>query len=104
MKKSRWFLLVFIFGVGLVSCSQPSSDTSNLYIPTPSDVSAAATIDELAQGRSLYIDNCNRCHGLYAPESFSSSRWRSIMSSMAPKTRMSSAEISLVLKYVTKGN
>lgn len=103
MKKGKWFLLICVVGVGLVSCSKQTTDTSNLYIPTPSDVTATATLDELTQGRALYIDNCERCHGLYAPESFSSSRWKSVMSQMAPKTRMSSAEASLVTKYVTKG-
>ncbi len=103
MKKSKWFLLFFAIGMGLVSCSNQLTDTSNLYIPTPSDVTATATIDELTQGRSLYIDNCEKCHGLYTPESFSSSQWKSVMLQMAPKTRMSAAEVSLVSKYVSKG-
>ena len=103
MKKSKWFLLFFVFGIGLGSCSNQLTDTSNLYIPTPSDVTANATYDELTQGRSLYIDNCARCHSLYTPESFSSNQWKSIISQMGPKTRMSAAEISLVSKYVSKG-
>jgi mono/diheme cytochrome c family protein len=103
MKKGKWFLLFCVIGVGMASCSQQGTDTSNLYIPTPSDVTANANLDELNQGRALLIDNCGRCHGFYAPESFSSSNWRSVMSQMAPKTRMSSAEVALVTKYVTKG-
>jgi mono/diheme cytochrome c family protein len=103
MKKGKWLLLILAVEMGLVSCSNQTVDTSNLYIPTPSDVTATATLDELTQGRALYIDNCDRCHGLYAPESFSSSRWKSVMTQMVPKTRMSSAEASLVTKYVTKG-
>jgi len=103
MKKSKLFVLICVIGIGLASCSQPGQDTSNLYIPTPSDVTATTTLDELNQGRALYIDNCSRCHGLYAPESFSSSQWKSVMAQMAPKTRMSAEEKSLVSKYVSKG-
>jgi mono/diheme cytochrome c family protein len=103
MKKSKWFLLICVIGIGLASCSKTGTDTSNLYIPTPADVTATSTLDELTQGRALYIDNCEKCHGLYAPESFSSSRWKSVMASMAPKTRMSSTEANLVTKYVSKG-
>lgn len=103
MKNGKWLILVCVFGLGLASCSKQGTDTSNLYIPTPSDVTTTATLDELIQGRSLYIDNCGKCHGLYSPESFSSSQWKSVMSQMAPKTRMSAAEVSKVSKYVSKG-
>jgi hypothetical protein len=103
MKKGKLFLLIFVFGVAMVSCLKQTTDTSNLYIPTPSDVTATATLDELTQGRALYIDNCERCHGLYTPESFSSSQWKSIISQMGPKTRLTTAEISLVSKYVSHG-
>ncbi len=103
MKKGKLFLLIFVLGVAMVSCLKQTTDTSNLYIPTPSDVTATATLDELTQGRALYIDNCERCHGLYTPESFSSSQWKSIISQMGPKTRLTTAEISLVSKYVSHG-
>ncbi len=101
--KNKFFLMIFAIGLGSVACSNQLTDTSNLYIPTPSDETATATIGELTQGRSLYIENCQNCHGLYTPESFSSSRWKSIMMQMAPKTRMSADEVSLVTKYVSKG-
>jgi len=101
--RNKMFLLIFAIGMGLVSCSNQLTDTGNLYLPTPSDVTSNATLDELTQGRSLYIDNCGRCHGLYTPESFSSSQWKSIMNQMAPKTRLTSSEITLVSKYVSKG-
>jgi len=45
MKKSKWFLLICVIGIGLVSCSKQTVDTSNLYIPTPTDVTATATVD-----------------------------------------------------------
>ena len=103
MKTEKWIFLILVIGIGFTSCSKQNTDTSNLYIPTPSDVSANATLDELNQGRTLYIDNCNRCHSLYTPESFSSSQWKSVMNQMAPKTRLTTSEVTLVTKYVTKG-
>lgn len=103
MKNKKWFVLIFIIGIGFASCTKQSQDTSNLYIPTPSEVTATATLDDLTQGRALYIDNCVRCHGLYSPESFTSYQWKSIMASMAPKTPMTASDVNLVTKYVTKG-
>lgn len=103
MKNRKGFMLILIFGIVAASCTKQTQDTSNLYIPTPSEVTAKTTLDELIQGRALYIDNCSRCHGLYSDESFTSNKWKSIMTSMAPKTPMTASEVNFVTKYVTMG-
>ena len=101
MKKIKLFILIVILGLSW-SCTKIS--TSNLYDPVSSDATANATLEELQQGRTLYLNNCGRCHDLYSPDDFSASRWKTIMGSMAPKTRMNASEVSLVTKYVTRGN
>jgi len=75
-----------------------------LYTPTSADATTTATLADLQQGRTLYINNCNSCHSLYSPDSYTASQWKSIMSNMGPKTNMSSSQILLVTKYVTRGN
>ena len=104
--KTEKSLLLFLFTLAMVvgSCSKSSTDTSSLYIPTASDVTAKATLQELQQGRTLYINNCNACHALYSPDSFTPAQWKSILSTMAPKTSMGTADIQLVTKYVSRGN
>ena len=79
------------------------STSGSIYIPTVSDVTVTATLTELKEGRTLYVNNCGACHGLYSPDSFSSSSWSNILSNMAPRTGLSSADAELVLKYVTRG-
>ena len=103
MKKSKGFVLLTFVVLIALSCSKQDIGNSNLYVPTADDVTATATLNELTQGRDLYIRNCNSCHSLYSPDSFSSSQWKSIISVMGPRTGMSSTEISLVTKYVTRG-
>ncbi|HZK61441.1 MAG TPA: hypothetical protein VFC41_05145 [Anaerovoracaceae bacterium] len=96
------FFAAILFLTG--SCKKDlSGSSSSLYTPTSADVTSSATLADLQQGRSLYSSNCNSCHGLYMPESYSSSQWRSVMGSMAPRTRMTTSQILLVTKYVTKG-
>jgi mono/diheme cytochrome c family protein len=108
MKIRNIISLVVILAAAMimgVSCTKNGGgDTSSLYVPTSADATANATLQELTQGRALYISNCNACHQLYNPDNFTSGQWRSIVSNMGPRTSMSSAEIQLVTKYVTRGN
>jgi mono/diheme cytochrome c family protein len=107
MKKMKYSYLLLISGVLFLfiqSCSKSSTDSSSLYTPTSVDVTPSATLVDLQQGRILYINNCGRCHGLYSPDNFSSTQWKSIISSMAPNTGLSASDILLVTKYVTRGN
>lgn len=72
MKKIKLFILIVILGLSW-SCTKIS--TSTLYDPVSSDATANATLVELQQGRTLYLNNCGRCHDLYSPDDFSASRW-----------------------------
>ena len=107
MKKMKYSYLLLFSGVLFLfiqSCSRSSTVSSSLYTPTSVDVTASATLMDLQHGRTLYINNCGRCHGLYSPDNFSSTQWKSIISSMAPNTGLSASDILLVTKYVTRGN
>lgn len=85
------------------SCTKNLGGSSSLYTPSTANVTATATLVELQQGRTFYMNNCNSCHSLYSPDSYSPTQWKSIMGSMAPRTGMSASEILLVTKYVCMG-
>ncbi|HEY3388959.1 MAG TPA: cytochrome c [Prolixibacteraceae bacterium] len=102
--KNYQFLLLFVSVLFLTgSCKKDLGTSGTLYTPTTADVTSTATLAELQQGRVLYSNNCASCHGLYMPDSYSPAQWRSVMGSMAPRTGMSSSQVLLVTKYVTKG-
>jgi hypothetical protein len=106
MKKINYrYSISFLTGLLFItlSCSKSNTTGSSLYTPTAADVTASATLTELLQGRTLYINNCSSCHGLYAPDNYTSAEWKSIIGNMGPRTSMSSSEILLVTKYVTRG-
>ena len=106
MKTLKHYLIVFPSFIILLligGCTKNNIDTSSLYLPTNADVTLNATLPELQQGRDLYINNCGRCHGLYSPDNYTPSQWKTILSRMAPNTSMSTTEIQLVTKYVSKG-
>jgi mono/diheme cytochrome c family protein len=103
MKKSGYLILmVLIISLMIGSCKK-TSGTGSLYVPSSTDATSTATLSDLQQGRTLYINNCNSCHGLYSPDDYSAAQWRSIVSNMALKTGLSTAETVLVTKYVTRG-
>lgn len=101
MKKILWTIPFIILGLS-VSCSK-IDNASSLYVPSSSDTTANATLAELQQGRTLYINNCQSCHSLYAPDDFTPDSWKSIISVMAPRTGMNASQVALVTKYLTRG-
>ena len=106
MKKTKYFFLPVLFVSFLVlsvGCSKNAADTSSLYTPTSANVTANATLQELQQGRALYISNCNSCHALVSPENYTPAQWKSVLSSMAPRTSMSASEVLFGTKYLSKG-
>ena len=96
------FVALAAFFGGCKKDATVSSDS--LYTPTLANVTANATLQELQEGRTLYINNCSVCHQPYLPESYSPTQWKSILTTMSPRTGMSSSDLLLVTKYVCKGN
>ena len=102
-KRNVLYGIAASFLIILTSCSKLGNGQGKLYTPTAADVTANATLDELKQGRALYVANCGECHYLYSPDDFPASSWGSILSRMGPYTPMSQDEIKLVKEYVTRG-
>ena len=106
MKKMNWYyllslsvaLLIFIAG-----CSKSNNSGSSLYTPTSSDVTATATLLDLQQGLTLYMNHCNSCHGLYSPDDYTPGQWKTIISSMGPRTGLPASDITLITKYLSRG-
>lgn len=84
----------------LVGCSAP------FFIPTEQDIALASvngkdtTLDELTKGRTVYVNNCGKCHALFKPTGFSEEKWKKIVPVMALKAKITEAEGDQVLKYM----
>jgi mono/diheme cytochrome c family protein len=103
-KSYRFILCLFVgLSVLIISCNKNSSSGSSLYTPTSADVTATATLADLQQGRTLYMNNCNACHGLYSPDDYTPGQWKTIISSMGPRTGLPASDITLINKYVSRG-
>ena len=104
MKKLHFSIIICLASV-LLFCNACKKDTTTgaLYVPSDSDVTANATLAELQQGRTLYMNNCGACHNLYSPDNYSPASWKSILPNMVSRTNLSQADAALVTKYVCKG-
>jgi cytochrome c5 len=106
MKRLRLLAILSVGGLFFFSSCQKNtvSPDSSTYVPTAADATATATLAQLQQGRTLYVNSCGNCHGLPSPDSYSASNWNGILSNMAPRAGLTSAEETLVAKYVRRGN
>ncbi len=102
MKKKTGFVMLF-FLASIWACIK-QNDNGNLYVPTEADTTATASLNDLQQGRSSYISHCGSCHYLYSPDDFSAANWKSIIPTMAPRTNLTSTQVSQVIKYLSRGH
>ncbi len=90
--------------VSFVGCSKNlATNTDSLYVPTSADVTSSASLTDLQAGRSIFINNCGRCHSLYSPDNYSASDWKAIIPNMAGRAGLSATQATQVTKYVTRG-
>ena len=68
---------------------------------TPVVIEAPLTA-ELAEGRTLFVNNCAKCHDLYSPKDFNAEQWKPIMLSMQKKAKISDEEREKIYAYLTK--
>jgi len=83
----------------IYSCASKSS------VPTTEvkkEVTKSSTMSaELAEGMSLYENNCAKCHKLYAPKSFSAEEWKPIVARMQKKAHLSDLDGQKIYNYLT---
>ncbi len=90
-----------------------SACSPKVVSPTESDLSRGKakypdlSLTELNEGRALYVENCNMCHGYYAPTDEPTEEWYGIVPEMVGKVnkktgteKIDAAEQEKILKFV----
>jgi hypothetical protein len=81
----------------LASCSQKTTT------PVSKVESKPVTSEEIAMGKSLYAENCVKCHKSFEPSEFTEKQWRHEVPPMAKKAKIDSEKENLILAYVLAG-
>jgi mono/diheme cytochrome c family protein len=74
--------------------------------PTPQDAEWAqrqwpgTTVEELAQGRALYVDKCSGCHNLDLPAEHSPEAWEGYVAYMTADAKITSVQASTIARYL----
>jgi len=88
--------MVAFVGTVLFSCA-PKVVTPAAPPAPPADVLSPA----LAEGKSLYENNCAKCHDLYDRRQFTAEQWTPITISMAKKAKIDEATRVKIYNYLT---
>lgn len=62
---------------------------------------ATVMTPELAEGKSLYENNCAKCHSLYKASDFNAEQWKPIVLSMQKKAKLDDLQGQKIYNYLT---
>jgi hypothetical protein len=91
-------LAVALFAIVLYSCGGSKSTTP---VVEPKKVELTS---DLAEGKSLYENNCAKCHSLYKTNDFNAEQWKPILLDMQKKAKISDEQREKIYNYVVSGN
>ncbi|MDQ1160285.1 cytochrome c5 [Chryseobacterium sp. SORGH_AS 447] len=60
--------------------------------------------EQLAQGKSIFENSCNRCHKLPDPAKHDDQGWINTLSRMAPKAKLTDEQHQMVYDYLISVN
>lgn len=60
--------------------------------------------EQLAQGKTIFENSCNKCHGLPNPEKHDDQGWIKTLSRMAPRAKLSDDQHQMVYDYLISVN
>jgi len=102
-------IAVAFFAIVFFSCggskSIPPPPPPMITTPTPTvEENQADSASDLAEGKSLYENNCAKCHSLYNPKDFSKESWKPILLDMQIKAGISDEQREKIYNYVVSGS
>jgi cytochrome c5 len=96
-------LSLAILAVILYSCAAKSTAPTAEVKPSPAPTTSIATVmtPALAEGKSLYDNNCAKCHRLYDAKEFTAEEWKPIVDRMVKKADLDNAHGQKIYNYLT---
>lgn len=101
MYKLRTIATCLIATLLMASCFPKASQViRSLPVESKEQILTQYNQEQLAQGHTLFITNCDNCHKLKQAETRTAEQWNKIIKRMIPKAKLSDDEGKLVRAYV----
>lgn len=84
----------------IVSCSTKKTASTPGTPAVTAMVKAEELTPELAAGKSMYENNCVKCHKLYEPKKFTQEEWTPILVRMQKKAHLDDVQMASVTSYI----
>ena len=97
-----------ILSIGLADCSTskkvPAGSSMSTTATTPeakvAEVKRKYTEQQMAEGKTIWQNNCNKCHKLFEPESRDVAKWEAVLPSMVKRAHLTDAQGGMVRAYI----
>jgi mono/diheme cytochrome c family protein len=97
----RKLLLLPALALGIFILSDCSPKTGKSTTASTTTKTEAHYSDaQVAEGKTIFTDNCGRCHKLINPADKSVDKWNSVLPTMIHKAKLSDEQGELVRAYV----
>lgn len=101
MKKTTIIICICTTVLQLASCAKKT-------IPTKSETPAEEVAGlknkyseaQMAQGKTIFLNNCGKCHDLHMPEEYTVHGWNNILPGMMRKATLDKQDAGLVRAWV----
>ena len=95
-------LTLVVLAALIYSCASKSSiPTKEVTKVEPTVTTTTVMTTELAEGKTLYENNCAKCHDLYNTKEFSAEEWKPIVIRMQKKAHLDDIQGQKIYNYVT---
>jgi cytochrome c5 len=93
-------LALAVLATIIYSCAS-KSNVPTAATPKEEIKFAKVMTPELAEGKSLYENNCANCHSLYKANDFNAEQWKPIVLDMQKKAGLNDAQGQKIYNYLT---
>jgi cytochrome c553 len=96
-QQNNFLAVAFVTIFCLSACA-----TAKLYVPTAAIAAkSGASLDILAQGHTLYMTKCGKCHEAPAMSTYATAeKTTKILNWMQPKAKITDDEKAIIRKYI----
>lgn len=100
MKNIKNLSLICFLAFFLVQCKSSQVSKEPVVYLTKEEANSKFTTEQLAQGKAIWQQKCQKCHKLIQPEAYNAQKWKSILDKMVPKAKLEETDAQLVRAFM----